>query len=250
MALAKYSQTWLRFLPYDIQRIIFNEYTELASREVFEDMIDELPSQLSNDLPPRTTFVYNPNPCPQYPSLYEKLMQEIYAKIVADAIRQSKLGHFKDSFIYDLIINYLNIMILITINANISPPAGAWNSRLCVHTLPHADIEYNILIELRRTLKTSHPRHRTFFTTPITDILRRLDYRHLLYFKNVCNYQLLTCTQSQHVIETIYDTYQGTVLPFAPNTNCIIYDHVNTKVFYWIKGDGELPYMDNCTIDT
>lgn len=247
MALAKYGQTRLIFLPYDIQCIIFNEYTELVTREAFEDMIDDIPSQLSCDLPPDTMFVYDPRP--QYPSLYEKLMQELYTKIEVDVIRYNEHElinnyiNLKNSFIYDLIINYMNIMILIKlIEPNQQPIRGEGITN-------SAYIEYNSLIEIRRTLKLSHPGFHTFNITPVKDILRRFDYRQLLYFKNICNYELLTYKDIKRSNGNNGWWWKNLNTQHG-KASCVIYDPVKMRVFYWINGWGDLPYTNICNMIT
>lgn len=233
MALAKYDQTWLILLPYDIQRIIFHEYTELVAREEYDNIIDQIPSQLSNDLQPDTMFVHEPTPIP--PSMYEKLMQEIYTKIEADAAASTSQTPLQP-LIYDIIIDYLNIMILITLTHDTPPHPPP--------PQPPVDIEYKNMYELyeiRNTLHISSPKNspRHFIPTHPTNILRRLDYRQLLYFKSICKYIILTQEDLHHQCNS---TWWKNLNNASLNTSRIIYDPIKRTVFYWIKGWGNLPY--------
>lgn len=247
MALLKYDQTILKFLPYDIQRIIFNEYTELATRETFKHMIDDLPSQLSSTL--------------QSSSLYEKLMQELYAKLETDVVRYTEPDiinsciNIKTYLIHDLIINYLNVMILIQIlepyNNNVAD-----NHNNYVSHLPHYsriyDLNFKTLITLRRTLKLSHPRHDLNPTqsNSSTNILRKLDYRQLLLFKNICNYNQIPVKYAmQHNANKSWIKNLDRVISRGSIPSRIIYDPVKYIVYYWIDGYGDLPYRTICNMN-
>lgn len=216
MALVKYGITRLLFLPYDIQCIIFNEYTELATREVFEDMIDDLPSQFSSDLPPYTMFVY----IDEYPSLYEKLVQEIYTKIESDTIRYNT-PKFRHCYIHDLIGNYLNITRL-----------KIMQTEYGIRPSPIRDSEtanrHNKLIDIGRFIESSRY-HLRSDRTHFTDILRRLDYRELLSFKNICNYNLLT---PEDFVDNPRLLQKWNTLGLSCECR-VIYDPIKADLFYW-----------------
>ena len=123
----KYGITQFMYFPEEIQRMIFNEYTQLASHATFDVIMDELPAQLSNDLPSETMFTYNPHDDLRHYSLYEKLMEEIIRILQknakthknADLLQQQKniAGNYSEFMRY-LLIDFMYIMAIKSLEAN------------------------------------------------------------------------------------------------------------------------------------
>jgi len=220
--------TQLTFLPRDIQRIIYSEYTELISQERFNEIIDNIPSQLSNDFPNENVFVDNlHSPL----SLYEKLVQQLidilkingrihdYMDLMQRDLKSAPGSTGK--FITFLIIDFINVSV----------KQIKENDRINALTLVKNKLMKHIICENNLLHYNVHNGENYDYNdeNEIIDTLHILDYRELLQLKCTCNSKVLFFD------DDILKSHNA--LTYLKFNNCrrVIYNPVNKCIYYWIN---------------
>ena len=229
MALQTFGVTQLTFLPHDIQTIIFNQHTEMVSKERFNKIIDNLPCELSNDLPNNNMFVEIVN---SEPTLYEKLIQKLIESLKYNAKLHNDMDLMQRDqrsapgstvkFITHLIIDFINISIL-RIQENEYDRFNVLNNaknKLMKHVVRENNL-YNYYLQIGQT-------YNEYNEQDIINALHILDYRELLHLKCISNSKVLFFN------DNILKEYLVNYLKFN-NCRRIIYDPIKKYIYYWIN---------------
>ena len=233
MALQTYGITQLTLLPHDIQRIIFNEHVELMSRQRFNEIIYNLPSQLSNDVPNDNIFVDTFDSPP--PTLYEKLIQQILNTLKLNATLHNDMDLMQRDrrsapgstlkFITHLIIDFINISL-----GQIKQIKERERERFNVLGNVRGKLMKHIVCENNLHNYNVHNgiTYDGYSEQEITDALHILDYRELLQLKCISNSKVLFFD------DNLLKEYFVNYLKFN-NCRRIIYNPVNKLFYYWIN---------------
>lgn len=227
MALQTYGITKLTLLPHDIQCIILNEYTELMSRQRFNEIIYNIPSQLSNDFTNENVFVDNLD---SPPFLYEKLVQQLIDTLKINGrihddmdLMQRDLKSAPGStlkFITHLIIDFINISLKQIKENDRRYALNNVRNKLMKHII----CENNLLHYNEHNGKNYDYNDEN----EIVNALHILDYRELLQLKCICNSKVLFFD------DDLLKDYFVTYLKFN-NCRRVIYNPVNKCIYYWIN---------------
>ena len=192
MALQAFGITQLTLLPHDIQTIIFNQHIEMVSKERFNEIIDNLPSQLSNDVPNDNIFIDTLN---SQPTLYEKLIHQLMESLKHNAQLHNDMDLMQRDrrsapgstvkFITHLIIDFINISLL-RIQQDEYDRFNDLNNaknKLMKHVIRENNLHiYNLNIG---------ETYNEYNEQDIVDALHILDYRELLQLKCISNSKVL-----------------------------------------------------------
>lgn len=229
MALQTFGVTQLTLLPHDIQTIIFNQHTEIVSREIFNKIIDNLPCELSNDLPNNHIFVEIEN---YQPTLYEKLINQLMESLKQNARLHNDMDLMQRDkrsapgstvkFITHLIIDFINISLL-RIQENEYDRFNDLNNaknKLMKHVIRENNL-HNYNLHIGET-------YNEYNEQDIVDALHILDYRELLQLKCISNSKVLFLN------DNILKEYLVNYLKFN-NCRRVIYDPLQKVIYYWIN---------------
>lgn len=229
MTLQTFGDTWLTVLPYDIQNIIFNQYTEMISKERFNEIIDTIPSELSNDVPNDNIFVDTFN---SPPTLYEKLINQLMESLKQNAKLHNDMDLMQRDrrspsgstvkFITHLIIDFINISLL-SIQKD---EYGRFNdlNHAKNNLMKHVINENNLHIYNDQIGKN----YNKYNEQDIVNALHILDYRELLHLKCISNSKVLFF--NDNILKEYFVTY-------LKSNNCrrVIYDTTKNNIYYWIN---------------